>query len=591
MTLRRRLLMVCSVALVLAGCEVGDPGQNDRAAYPAPVMTKTLNDVAYGVEDQQVLDVYSPAAPNGGAVLWLHGGGWADLDGERSTLASEEQAGIQPVVQVMHRRGWTVFSVRYSGTDEAIFPKPLQDVKQAVRWIKAHAAEFAVSPNAIVAMGFSTGGHLAALLGVTAGSLEPQVPAALAKQTSKPAAVVSIAGVLDPATFPYLYGLPPGNATGVAALIGCPDTPQRWATCNPSLLQQTRVTNYDDATDAPIYIVQGGRDGIVDPQTQARGPYEALVATLGDDRAWIDIVDTGSPLSYAGLDPQNHSMALSYELNMTALTEFVGRVLPATPPRPALSAYAAVPSCRLGDSRNAGTLVALGAGRFRVQVAGRCGVPAGASGAVLTITAVRPTATSRIRVFPTGGAVPAPSVIATSGQVRANSTVIAVSSKGTVDLSGVSGAVLVDVSGAFRPVVASRAGRVVTVASRRIIDTVGSGAPLARGVRSTIVAVGGGVPADTIAVLATITLSATSGPGHLVVAPTGATPTGGGVAVSDAAGQTRSATAWIALRNGRFTMASSMTTHVAIDVVGYVTGATGALAQTGLYRAARLAFV
>ncbi len=590
MSFRQPLLVVWSVALVLAGCEVRDPGLGDRVPYPVPAMSKTLNDVAYGTEDQQVLDVYSPAVPNGGAILWLHGGGWADLDGKVNTLGSEEQFGMQPVAQALYRRGWTVFSVRYSGTDEAIFPKPLQDVKQAVRWIKVHAADFAVSPTAIVAMGFSAGGHLAAMLGVTSGSLEPSVPAALAKQTSKPGAVVSIAGVLDPATFPYLYGLPPGNATGVAALIGCPETPQRWATCNPSLLQKTRVVNYDDAADAPIYIVQGGRDGIVDPQTQARTPHTALVATLGEDHAWIDVVDTGSPLSYGGLDPQNHSMALSYELNMTALNDFVGRVLPPSAPKPVLAAYAPTATCRLADSRNTGTLLSLGSGRYRVQVSGRCGVPNGAAAAVLTVTVVRPTVTSGVRIYPTGGVLPAPLVAYAPREVRANTAVVALSAKGTVDLAGVSGAVLVDVSGVYRPTVAARAGRAMASAPVHVLGTVAAGATLARGVPATVSVTGAGVPADAVAVLAVITVSGSSGAGHIAVAPSGSVIPAAGVVTTDGVGQTRSATAWIALRNGRFTVSSTMSAQVTIAIVGHVTGASAPIGQAGLYRSGRNTF-
>ena len=103
--LRRQLLMVSAAALVLVGCEIGNPGPADRVAYPAPTMSKTLDDVAYGTEDQQVLDVYAPAVPNGGAILWIHGGSWADTDGAVNSLGSEEQFGMQPVVQAMYRRG------------------------------------------------------------------------------------------------------------------------------------------------------------------------------------------------------------------------------------------------------------------------------------------------------------------------------------------------------------------------------------------------------------------------------------------------------------------------------------------------------
>ena len=370
-----------------------------------------------------------------------------------------------------------MFSARYSGTDEAIFPKPLQDLKLAVRWVKAHAADFGVSPSSVVAMGFSAGGHLAGMLAVTSGSFEPAVPQAWAGITSKPAAAISLAGVLDPATFALRYGLPPGNSSGVSALIGCGDTPTRWATCNPALLQQTRLTSFDDSADAPMYIVQGAQDGIVDPVTQGRDPYRALSATMGDDRVWFDLVDTGSPLSYAGLDPQNHTMGLSYELNMTALTDFVGRVLPAVATKPALARYAPLTACRVADSRTASPLVRMGAGSYRLQVTGRCGVPSGASAVVLTVTAVRPAVAGGVRVAATGAAAPAPLIQFAPGEVRATTVVMPLSAKGTIDITGVNGGVLLDVSGTFVPASVARGGRFTSIESTRVLDTAGT--PLA----------------------------------------------------------------------------------------------------------------
>ncbi len=585
---RRQLLLAMTATLILVGCEIGNPGVGDRVAYPAQVMTKALDDVRYGAEDQQVLDVYTPPVPNGGALVWIHGGGWADLDGQVNTLASEEHAGMQPAVQALYRRGWTIFSVRYSGTDEAIFPKPLQDVKQAVRWIKAHAADFGVSPRSVIAMGFSAGGHLAAMLGVTAGVFEPAVPTSLAGYDSRVAAVVSFAGVLDPATFANRYGLYPGNATGVAALIGCPRTPDRWRTCNPALLEQTRVTTHDDPSDAPIYIVQGARDGIVDPDTQGRAPYESLVDTIGDDRVWLDMVDTGSSLSYAGLDPQNHSMALSYEMNMTALDDFVGRVLPAAPSKPALSRYSPLTSCRVVDSRASNPLVRLGAGNYRLQLAGRCGVPTGAAAAVLTVTAVRPTVKGSVRVTPTGSNTASASVSVAPGEVRSTSAVVPLSATGSIDISGVSGGVLIDVSGVFIAAAASHAGRFAAVGSARVYDTGGS--PLAADSPVTIDATLAGVPADATAAMVAITISGTASAGNLTIAPTGSPRTTSGVIAADAAGQTRSTYAVAALRNGRLTVTLSTSANVTVDVVGWYTGNSAPASQQGLFRASRNAY-
>jgi hypothetical protein len=71
----------------------------------------------------------------------LRRGGWADANGDPTSLASEEASGIQPAVIGMYQRGWTVFSVRHSLTDEAVFPAALYDVKTAIRWVKSRAVE------------------------------------------------------------------------------------------------------------------------------------------------------------------------------------------------------------------------------------------------------------------------------------------------------------------------------------------------------------------------------------------------------------------------------------------------------------------
>ncbi|MFM7684481.1 MAG: alpha/beta hydrolase fold domain-containing protein [Actinomycetota bacterium] len=336
-----RPIRIAAVAALLglfgAACEVADPTAGER--LPSPVATnddfaaqKSANDVPYGPGVAEVLDIYSPANRNGGAILWIHGGGWADANGDPNSLASEEPMGMMPVVMGLHQRGWTVFSVRYAGTDEAPFPAQIHDVKLAMRWVRKNAARYGVAPDSVVAMGWSAGGHLAALLGVSNGQLEPTgVVNDLQKVSSRPAAAVSLAGVLDPATFAFTPGLGVGNGAGITALLGCPATPDRWNTCSRRLLESTRPSNYDDRYDPPLYIAQGSRDGVVDPYWQAKVPYASMVKVMGDDKVWLDMVDTGEATA-GGEDPRNHTKALSYELNWAALLNFVDRHLPATPP-------------------------------------------------------------------------------------------------------------------------------------------------------------------------------------------------------------------------------------------------------------------
>lgn len=124
-----------------------------------------------------LLDLYLPAAdPARGtasgtphpAVVHFHGGGWRM--GERSSLGpTVDGFGLSPIEQLVDA-GFVVASADYRLTDTAIFPAQLHDAKAAVRWLRAHAARYNVDPGRIYAWGDSAGGHLASLVGLTAGS-------------------------------------------------------------------------------------------------------------------------------------------------------------------------------------------------------------------------------------------------------------------------------------------------------------------------------------------------------------------------------------------------------------------------------------
>lgn len=332
MTLQRRSVaaLVLTAAVVLTACEVADPTDAQRIADPQPSMAKTFDDIRYGSEEAQRLDVYQPGARNGGVIVWLHGGGWADRPDDVATFATEEAAGMQPVVKALYHRGWTIVSVGYTDVGAAPLPRQVLDAKLAVRWVRRHAGSLGVSPDAVVAMGWSAGGHLAALVGTSAGELEPEsVPVSLVGVSSRPDLVVSIEGVLDPLTFADTPGVFESNPAVMASALGCEGRASDWKTCNPSLLDAVRPTTYLDVDDPPIYIVAGDRDGIVELRSQALAPYAAYAEVLGEARALLDVVDTGEPADHGGVDPRNHSVAVSYELNAEALFQFVDAVLPA----------------------------------------------------------------------------------------------------------------------------------------------------------------------------------------------------------------------------------------------------------------------
>lgn len=583
--LRRVVITVAACVTVLAACEVGDPKPGETMPFPSAAIPKALDNVHYGPEAHEVLDVYTPANRNGGAILWIHGGSWADSDSGGADLATEEPIGMQPVVEELYRRGWTVFSMRYAGTDEAPFPAQIHDAKLALRWVKARAGEFGVAPGSVVAMGWSSGGHLAALLGTSAGSLEPpDPPYDLVGISSRPAAVVSIAGVLDPATFPYLPGLPPGNAAGLAALLGCPSTPDQWQTCDPSLLAATRPTAYADAGDAPIYIAQGDRDGIVDPYWQAQVPYQQMVATMGNGAVWLDLVDNGIEATYGGEDPRNHTKATSYGLNMWALQKFVERYLPASPPVPVANRFVPLTPCRLGDTRTTNPFTRI-AGGYRVLVANRCNVPADATAVAATVTVVRPASGGAVSAAPTGSPSGLPIVAFNAGDVRADTSIVTLGTFGQIDLTGVVGNVVVDVTGAFVPAVTATSGRYTAVDPTRTFDSrQGGAAALVGGTVTTVDLTVGGVPADASAVAVNLTAVGAQGPGYLTAMAAGSPAPLASVLNVDAAGQTRGGFVVVPVRDGKIDVVQSMAAHLTVDVAGWFTGEGAARSQAGLYR-------
>src|SRR5829696_2129364 len=149
--------------------------------------------VVYGAVagESLLLDVYRslPHANPRPAVILVHGGGmWTG-----SRIHMED-----PALQLA-RAGYVAFSVDYRLVDATVgqhrWPAQLDDVQRAVRWVRAHAADYGVDPDRIASYGWSSGAHLATMLGVrdTRDNSDP----ALADYASRVNSVVSLSADLD----------------------------------------------------------------------------------------------------------------------------------------------------------------------------------------------------------------------------------------------------------------------------------------------------------------------------------------------------------------------------------------------------------
>ncbi|RME45462.1 MAG: alpha/beta hydrolase [Deltaproteobacteria bacterium] len=116
----------------------------------------------------------------------IHGGGWV--------IGSKNQQGL-PLMYRMAAQGWLCVNVNYRLSPHATFPEHLIDLKEAVRWIREHAAAYGGDPGFLATTGESAGGHLSSLMALTGNDPEYQ-PGFESADTSIQAAL-SFYGVYD----------------------------------------------------------------------------------------------------------------------------------------------------------------------------------------------------------------------------------------------------------------------------------------------------------------------------------------------------------------------------------------------------------
>jgi acetyl esterase/lipase len=148
-------------------------------------------DVTYATVagEELKLDLATPkgldhAAP---AIVVIHGGGWAA--GKRQDMT--------PIAKDAAAHGYVAATISYRFTPKHRFPAQIEDVKCAVRYLRAHAKELSIDPQRIGAMGISAGAHLSMMLGVLDSADGMEGDGGNPEQPSKVQAVVSFVGPVN----------------------------------------------------------------------------------------------------------------------------------------------------------------------------------------------------------------------------------------------------------------------------------------------------------------------------------------------------------------------------------------------------------
>ena len=246
------------------------------------------------------LDVYRPRRrperllP---AILQIHGGAWV--------LGDKREQGI-PLLTHLAANGWVGFNANYRLSPGATFPDHLVDLKRAVAWIREHAAEHGADPDYLVVTGGSAGGHLTALMALTAN--DPDYQPGFTNVDTSFRAAVPFYGVYD-----FTNRLDTWDPTFITRFLEphvmkafFDEEPDRYAEASP--IDRVR----GDAP--PFLVVHGDRD---------------TLAPVADARLFVQRLREVStePVLYAELRGSQHAFDVFASIRTVHVIEGVERFL------------------------------------------------------------------------------------------------------------------------------------------------------------------------------------------------------------------------------------------------------------------------
>jgi acetyl esterase/lipase len=265
-------LLVCALTIPARGQEKG------KAELQAPPGVSWEKDVVFGKggETELHLDIARPkdAAKPLPCIVVIHGGGWRGGNFKLHV----------PQIFDFAKAGYVSATVQYRLVPAGRWPAQIEDVKCAVRYLRANAEKYGIDKQRFGAIGFSAGAHLSMLLGTMDEQNGLEGNGGNPKESSKVQAVVSYFGPTDLGAKDF-----PANVNGMIYdfLGSLPDEkPENFKAASP--------VNYIDKSDAPTLMFMGTKDRLV-PYNQAYLLADALTKAgvggrveliLGADHGW-----------------------------------------------------------------------------------------------------------------------------------------------------------------------------------------------------------------------------------------------------------------------------------------------------------------
>jgi len=244
-----------------AGWEKTHPGVDPRnSGVSIDQASKVERDATYCTVDgvQLKMDIYYPTTDKKPqpVLVYVHGGGWTK--GNKGSGAGSLD------IRELVRRGYFVAAINYRLAPQYKFPAQIEDVKCAIRFLRANAEKYGIDSERIGAWGGSAGGHLVSLLGVTDPSAGFEGSGGYADESSRVQAVVDMFGPTD---LTQIFS--GANPQILQQVFGVTDS-------NAEILKRASPVTYVTSDDPQFLILHGEKDALV-PLSQSQEFYKVLI--------------------------------------------------------------------------------------------------------------------------------------------------------------------------------------------------------------------------------------------------------------------------------------------------------------------------
>ncbi len=262
-----------SIVTALLCLAVGVISFAQGAPSDLPPETEFAGDVSYvkDAHERQKLDIaFSKTGEPRPLLVWIHGGAYMGGD----------KAENHAVWADLMKSGYAVATINYRLSGDAKWPAQITDCKAAIRFLRAHAKDYNISPGRIAVWGSSAGGHLAALVGASGAAKKLDVGEYL-DQSSTVSCAVDMFGPIDFEKMPQFKS---------------PDSPEArmWGRATSEALDLAREAcpiTYLSKDTPPILVFHGDADGVVNiSQSQL---FDAAMKKAGAPGEFITLPGVG----------------------------------------------------------------------------------------------------------------------------------------------------------------------------------------------------------------------------------------------------------------------------------------------------------